>query len=212
MKVVILSGGNAPSIDLIEEELKDSSILICADSGANVLYKYSIIPDYLMGDFDSIDEKAFRHFDNCKECSVEKFPPEKDFTDTESVVEKALSFNPDEIVLLGCTGTRVDHMLGSIGMLLKCLKAGVRCYIKDDFNVIWLTDKSVKLKGKRKDTFSLHAYCDRVEDLSIYGAKYKLDNYLLKIGDSRCVSNEFLNEEVDITFSSGLLLVFYSKD
>lgn len=212
MKIVIVSGGKAPSLKLIKEELKNSSLLICADSGANSLYEYDIVPDYLMGDFDSIDKKVFEHFNNCKKCSIEKFPPEKDFTDTELVVEKALNFKPDEIVLLGCTGTRVDHMLGSLGMLLKCLKAGVKCYVKDEFNIIQLTDKSIKLKGNKGDTFSLHAYCNKVENLNIVGAKYKLDNYLLAIGDGRCVSNEFLNNEVDINFTSGNLLVFYSRD
>lgn len=212
MKIVIVSGGKAPSLKLIKEELKDSSFLICADSGANSLYKYDIVPDYLMGDFDSIDEEAFKYFNNCKKCSIERFPSQKDFPDTELVVEKALEFKPDEIVLLGCTGTRVDHMMGSLGMLLKCLKLGVKCYIKDEFNTIQLTDKSIKLRGNRGDTFSLHAYCNRVENLSIVGAKYKLNNYLLNIGDGRCISNEFLNDEVDITFTSGCLLVFYSRD
>jgi len=58
MKVIIISGGNPPSRELLQKEITDNAFLIGADSGANCLYKYNILPDLLVGDFDSIDEKA----------------------------------------------------------------------------------------------------------------------------------------------------------
>lgn len=62
MKAIIVSGGSAPSRKLIEEEIDEDSILICADGGANCLYEYKIIPDYLIGDFDSIDKNVLTFF------------------------------------------------------------------------------------------------------------------------------------------------------
>jgi thiamine pyrophosphokinase len=211
VKVTIVSGGTPPSLNLLKSELKSSSLLICADGGANCLYNYKINPDYLMGDFDSIDSNVLEFFKNSGTI-IEKYPEEKDFTDTEAVFYKAVEKNADEIVFLGCTGTRLDHVMGSIGMLKKSLDYGIKSYIKDENNSIELIDKESVIKGKRGEIFSLYAYCDVVEDLSIIGAKYELNNYKLKLGDSRTVSNEFMDEDVKIVFKSGQILLFRSKD
>ncbi len=212
MKVVIVSGGEAPSYELIRKELKNSSFLICADSGGNCLYEYKIVPNYLMGDFDSINRNALEFFGKSKECSIEAYPKDKDFTDTELVLNKALELGATEISLLGCTGTRIDHLMGNMGMLLRCLKLNVNAYIKDNNNYIQIVDKPIKIKGKKGETFSLQCYGDKVENLNIKGARYELNNYFLTIGDPRTVSNEFLDGEVEISFTSGNLIIFYSRD
>lgn len=97
MKVVIISGGMEPSRNLLMDELKDCNFLICADSGADCLYKYHIKPDILLGDFDSINKESFQYYKN--ECSnVLRYPKEKDFTDTELALSEALKLNVHEIV------------------------------------------------------------------------------------------------------------------
>lgn len=212
MKIVIVSGGNAPSYDLINNELKDSSILICADSGGDCLYKYNIVPSYLMGDFDSISKEALNFFSKYEKCSIEKYPVDKDFTDTELVFNKALELGSSEIVFLGCTGTRIDHLMGNIGMLLKCLNLNVKAYIKDDNNCIEITNKPIKIRGQKGEIFSLQAYCDIVKGLTIKGAKYELVDYNLPLGDARTISNEFIDSDVQINFHKGTLLIFHSKD
>ncbi|MCH3964033.1 MAG: thiamine diphosphokinase [Clostridium sp.] len=211
MKVTIVSGGNAPSQALLENELSSSSFLICADGGGNCLYKYNIKPDYLMGDFDSISAEALKFFKSSGSV-ISEYPAKKNFTDTEAVFSKAVELNADEITFLGCTGSRLDHFMGSMGMLKKSLEHGIRAYIKDENNSIEILDKSSIIKGKRGELFSLYAYCDIVENLNIIGAKYKLNNYNLTLGDSRTVSNEFLDGEVSVSFKSGLILLFRSRD
>lgn len=212
MKAVLISGGTPPSYELIDKELKNSDYLICADSGGNFLYKHQIVPNYLMGDFDSIDKDALDFFSKHKDCKVERVPKDKDFTDTEFIFSKAIKLGVTEIVFLGCTGTRIDHMMGNIGMLLKCLKLNIKAYIKDNYNSIQIADKPIMIKGVKGDTFSLHAYSNVVKGLTIKGARYELLNYDLALGDARTVSNEFLSSEVEIFFSNGIILIFYSRD
>jgi thiamine pyrophosphokinase len=212
MKIVIVSGGNSPSYELIREELKDSSFLICADSGGECLYRYNIIPNFLMGDFDSISREALEFFSTQENCIIDTYPKDKDFTDTELVLNKAIDLGASEIVFLGCTGTRIDHLMGNIGMLLRCLKINIKAYIKDNNNSIEITDKPIRIKKEKGMTFSLQAYCDKVEDLNIKGAKFELEHYDLTLGDPRTISNEVLNKDIDIDFKDGILLIFYSKD
>lgn len=211
MKVLIVSGGTAPSKELIQEQIKDNSLIVCADGGGNYLYNYKIIPQYLVGDFDSIDREALMFFKN-NNCKIEKYPKDKNFTDTEIALNKALDLKADEIVFTGCTGSRLDHVFANLGLLLKCNYLNVKGYIKDENNVIELLYGSKRIKGHKGETFSLHAYCDCVRNLSIIGAKYKLDNYNLYIGDGRTVSNEFLDNYVNITFDTGKLLLVRARD
>jgi thiamine pyrophosphokinase len=211
MKIVILSGGNPPSIGLLKEELMESSILICADSGANFLFQYDIIPDYLIGDFDSINPEALKYFYSSKS-SVEKYPVEKDDTDTQLALLKAVELNASTIVFLGCTGSRLDHTFGNLGLLLQCINLGIKASIRDDKNTIWLSDKPLEIIGKANEYFSLLAYGSDIDNLTIHGAKYNLNNYSLRLGSSLTISNMFIENKVSIMFNSGILMITKSFD
>lgn len=211
MKIVIVAGGKPPSFNLLNDEIRDCDLLIAADKGGEVLYNAGISPHILLGDFDSIDEKIFKYFETNLE-DIEIYPKEKDFTDTELALMKALEKEAKEIIFLGCTGSRLDHMLANLGLLKTCLDNGVDAYIKDDNNCVFLKDKNCSLKGEYGQILSFQAFGRHVEEFSIYGAKYDLKDYRLQFGDPRTVSNEFLNEDVRIEFKKGIVMVIYSKD
>lgn len=211
MKAVIVSGGSSPSLELVKEELKGETVIICADSGADCLYKYKINPDYLLGDFDSIEPSALDYFVK-QNCTILNYPKDKDYTDTQLALYKAKELGASVIVFLGCTGSRIDHTLGNLGLLLDCLRNGITAYIKDNNNVISITDKSIELFGNEGDYFSLIAYNSPVESLTISGAKFDLKDHLLNVGDPLTLSNEFLNAKVSIRFRKGVLLIIKSKD
>ena len=44
------------------------------------------------------------------------------------------------------------------------------------------------------------------------GCSYLLKNYTLYLGDNRTVSNEFLEEDIEVEFTKGKILVIFSKD
>lgn len=211
MKVIIISGGTPPSKELLVKEISGDTFIIAADSGANCLYLYNIRPDLLVGDFDSIDKKVLNYFEK-DNCTIDIYPKEKDFTDTEIAVKKALCMKPNEIVFLGCTGSRIDHMLGNIGMLKICLENGVNASIKDENNNIRLFSSGVSLNATVGTTFSVQSYGNEIIELTIEGAKYPLNNYNLKIGQSITISNEFAEPQVQLRFKSGILMVILSSD
>jgi thiamine pyrophosphokinase len=211
MKAVIFCGGKAPSKSLVEEELQDAKIIICADGGANYLYHYNIIPHILVGDFDSIKPEILDYYKNHTK-DILTYPVEKDDTDSEIALEKAFELGAEQVVFLGCTGSRIDHVFGNLGLLRRCLEAGVKAFIKDDNNSIFLIDNCISLKGEQGSYFSLQAYASMVKKLTIKGAKYPLFQYDLKVGDPITISNVFEVGEVEISFEEGLILVFYSKD
>ncbi|WP_373898494.1 thiamine diphosphokinase [Haloimpatiens sp. FM7315] len=211
MKVLIVSGGKKPSKALLKIEASNSDYIICADSGANAVKEADIRPNLLLGDFDSINNDTLEYFKK-ENCNIVTFPKEKDFTDSELAIRKAMELGASSLVLLGFTGTRVDHLLGNLGLLNLCLLKGIKATIKDDNNIIFLSDKPLKLSSLNKRIFSIQAYCEEVKGLTIKGAKYPLVNYDLKLGQPITISNEFLKGDVEINFKSGKILVIFSKD
>ncbi|MBE6055300.1 MAG: thiamine diphosphokinase [Clostridium sartagoforme] len=211
MKAVIISGGKVPSESLVFNQLKDSNLIIGADKGCEVLYKYNIKPDYILGDFDSANIDILNSIE-AKAGEKIKFKREKDYTDTEIAYNLAVEKGADEIILLGATGTRYDHSLSNLGLMLRGLKKNIKVKIIDDNNFIFLTDKPLTLKGNKGDTISFQAYCDEVKNFNIRGSKYDLTNFNLKLGDSITTSNEFLDNDIRITFDSGIVMVLYTND
>jgi thiamine pyrophosphokinase len=212
MKAIIIAGGTPPTKKLLTKEITKNTTIIAADSGANCLWRYKITPDYLIGDFDSIDHKILNFWLD-KNVIVEPYPTNKDFTDTELALKKAAQLKIKEITFLGCLGgKRVDHLLGTIGLLDKCIDLNIKSSLKDDYQTVTLLKKSALIHGKSGSIFSLQAYGETVKNLSIVGSKYILKNHFLKMGDALTLSNEFLKKKVKITFKSGKLLLITSLE
>lgn len=211
MKAIVVSGGEAPSKQLLLNEIRNSNLIIDADKGCGVLYSYNISPNYILGDFDSADKDIIKAME-VSGCEKIKYKKEKDFTDTEIAFNLAVEKGAKEIVLLRGTGTRYDHFLSNLDLMLRALKMSVILKITDDNNIIFLTDKSMILEGNKGDTMSFHAYCECVKNLNICGSKYDLINYDLCLGDGLTTSNEFIGNDIKITFDSGILMVLYTKD
>lgn len=211
MKALIVSGGRAPSEELLLGYRKYADIIIGADRGCEVLLKCNVVPTYILGDFDSASKETIEKLEEMGICKF-KYKKEKDYTDTELAFKLALDKGATEITLLGVTGTRYDHTLGNIGLLLKALRLDVKAEIVDDNNKIYLINKNTKFIGDLGDIISFQAYFQTVKGLSIKGAKYELNNYDLEIGESITTSNEFLDKQIEVSFEEGNLMVLHTKD
>jgi thiamine pyrophosphokinase len=207
MKIAIISGGTPPSLDLLKQEAVDCLYLIAADGGANCLCDYALFPHFVIGDLDSIKPSALEIIKK-NNISIDQYSENKDCTDTQLALDKAIMLGATKVVFLGCTGgDRIDHFFGNVGLLLICLEHNIEACIKDDGNIITILDKNITINGSKREIFSLHAYSDTVTDLSITNAKFNLSNYDLKLGNPLTLSNEFLNIPVRIEFKSGKLLL-----
>lgn len=211
MKTVIVTGGNKPSKELLCNYIKDADLIIGSDKGSEYLYDYGVKPQIVLGDFDSIDKEKLKKIEEEK-IEVIKFPPEKDYTDTEIAIMEAIKRGSSVIYLLGAIGTRIDHTLGNIGLLLTTKKKGAELIIVDDHNKMYLADKEMSIYGEYGETISFHALSDGVKDFNITGAKYNLDSYDMHLLYPRAICNEFLDTPINIKFKSGELLIIHSID
>lgn len=211
MNVAIVSGGTQPSKELLKKYLKEVDFIIAADKGCEYLYEYNIVPDLILGDFDSARSDILEKIEEqVKE--VMKFKPEKDYTDTEIAVIEAVKRGGRKIYLFGATGTRMDHTLGNIGLLLKARKKEVILEIIDNNNRMYLGNNRMILVGNRGENISFHALSDKVINFCIRGAKYNLENYEMDLLDPRAICNEFLETPIEICYEKGEVLIIHSTD
>ena len=211
MKILIIGGGAPPSNELLKKECENSDYIICADRGGEYIRAIGWLPNLLLGDFDSLNEDLLNYYLNSR-VTIERFPSKKDYTDTELCLHKAIELNPDKVTLLSCTGSRLDHVMGNIGLLKQLLDKNIKGYIKDDNNNIFLVKEPSEIYGTPGQIISFQAFSEKVTGLTVEGVAYPLNNYSLKSWSAYTVSNVFLNDRVNITFKSGILMIILPKD
>ena len=238
---IIVSGGDIQSDFAlyflkknIEKAGRENVRLIAADRGLEFFLDYLILPDVVIGDFDSLSEdgKNFLEMQNedipyggmlewklqkgeGKVVEVVRLRPEKDDSDTQSAMNYAIQNGAKEIVILGVTGNRVDHLMANFGLLILAQKQDTEVALADRYNYMKLIPSGTILKkaeqfGKYVSFFPLGG---DVTGLTLEGFKYPLDKYHLTTADSGLtVSNEISEEYAKVTYESGTLLMIMSRD
>ena len=238
---IIVSGGDIQSDFAlyflkknIEKAGRENIRLIAADRGLEFFPDYLILPDVVIGDFDSLSEdgKNFLEMQNedipyggmlewklqkgeGKVVEVVRLRPEKDDSDTQSAMNYAIQNGAKEIVILGVTGNRVDHLMANFGLLILAQKQDTEVALADRYNYMKLIPSGTILKkaeqfGKYVSFFPLGG---DVTGLTLEGFKYPLDKYHLTTADSGLtVSNEISEEYAKVTYESGTLLMIMSRD
>lgn len=214
-KTVIVSGGMLEE-DFVLPILKseETEFVIGVDKGLEFLYKHEIKPDYIVGDFDSVSRELVDYYREELNVPIREFNPVKDASDTEIALRLCLGLNRKSILILGGTGNRIDHLWANVQCLQIALQAGADARIVDSHNQIRLLDSDITLKKSEAfgTYFSLFPLEMPVDELSIRGAKYPLQNHFLKPSDSLCVSNEFAEDEVTISFVYGKVILMETRD
>ena len=214
MITFILAGGSM-SLPFLEEQLKSypDHVVIAADRGLESCEALGITPDFVIGDFDSLDPKVKERFVAGQE-RVTELNPIKDDTDTEAALHLAFEKTAGDIFILGGTGTRLDHVLGNISILAQGLCHGRRVLLLDEYNRIRLADApfSIKKSEQYGKYVSLLPLTTEVSGLTLEGMAYPLHKYTLRSDTSIGISNEILDEEARISFEQGILIVVESRD
>ncbi len=211
MKAVIVCNGSIRDYEVIQTLFEDAQFIISVDGGAGHLRRLGIIPDILLGDFDSADKEDINYFLE-QGVPTDCFPAEKDMTDSELAIESALEKGAEEIVLVGAVGTRFDHSMSNIFLLKKLMDKQVRACIADEYNRIYMYDKAFELDKLEGYKLSLIPVSERVTGVSTRGLKYPLVNATMTLGTSWGVSNEFVEERAGVAIGEGILLVCLSRD
>lgn len=211
MKVLIVTGGQVPSAKLLQKTLADGiEYIIAADSGAKVLLDHGIAFDLAVGDFDSLDGSSLEKINQNTE--VITYKVNKDFTDTEAAYHEAVRHGATEVVVLGATGTRMDHFMGNLALLQIALNEGVTVRLIDDHNELFLVNEACEINKRPGYNLSVFPFGGDVPDFSLSQVAYPLSHHHLTAASTLTVSNEFLDGPARLDFTSGTVLVIISRD
>jgi thiamine pyrophosphokinase len=211
--MVALIIANGDDVDKISLENLNIDYVICADGGLEKAEKLQVVPDLILGDFDSVNPDVLEKYK--KKSEIMKYPAEKDFTDMELSIEIAVKKGYKDIVLVGATGgPRLDHSLANMMLLEKYHQLGINIIIIDNKNKIQIiADNCNIMLNKKEGSFvSLIPLTENISGLTLEGFKYPLDRVVVKRGSTLCVSNEIILDKGRIILECGTALLFISRD
>lgn len=213
-KILIVTGGKIEDAFLLEHTKKERyAKIIAVDHGLIAVDRLQLSVDFIVGDFDSVSKDILDIYKD-KSTPIETFPTEKDKTDTQIAIELALMHNPSAIDIIGATGSRLDHVLGNIHLLILPMQLGIPASLLDPNNKIYLRNTSFSIRKEKQfgDFVSLLPFSEAVSGLTLEGFKYPLNHITLSAGTSLGISNEIKADEAVIEFTEGVLLVIEARD
>jgi thiamine pyrophosphokinase len=184
----------------------ESACVIAADAGAATALAFGITPDEVIGDFDSLDAATLGQLE-ASHVPIRTYPRDKDATDGQLAIERALELSPDALYLLGFLGgPRLDQLLANILLLTRI---EIPAVLLDERNECRLLrpHAAYQWTPEPSEVISLIPLTDAVQGVFTEGLRWPLNGDTLTRGDTRGVSNEPGAKRAYVRFASGLLLL-----
>lgn len=204
MKTALIFGG-APCDAKMQPRPSKADLIVCADAGIKLAQEMGIVPDQIIGDFDSWQGEL-------PEEMTQRYPVEKDDTDMLLAVKYALSQECRKIDIYGGLGGRLDHFLANVQVLRFLQQHGAEGVLLDEKHCITLQCGGSRRYPKRDGYFSLLCAGTVCRNVTISGTKYLLQNGDLHNFYPLGISNEIVEEYATVTIGEGELLVMYVKE
>lgn len=181
--------------------VEKDDFLIAADGGYAHLVKLQIVPDLLIGDFDSLSEQSYP-------CPIIKSNPIKDDTDLSLAISEGMKRGYTEFVVYGALGGRLEHSLANIQLMYGYLLKGAHITIVDGSLCLRaLMNQTLDFDESYAGYISVFAYDEVVLDL--IGFKYELHDYVLTNSHPLGIDNEFMHQPSQIVVKKGALFIIY---
>ena len=187
--------------------------LIGVDRGNLTLINQGLKPNIAVGDFDSVSADELARISVSAD-RVIKLPTHKDDTDLEVALTMAIREIPEsEIQIWGSLGGRLDHMMTNFYLPISeqfesfCQQISL---INEQNRIYYLKPGRHILKRQPDMKYIGFLQVDTQDTLSIEQAKYPLSasqNF-----KTIYASNEFIAEQMTVSFDYGHLIVIYSRD
>ncbi len=212
-KCIIVSAGDFTPVEIKKNE--DDFIIAC-DGGFAYLYQMGIMPDLIVGDFDSLPSMGVEVVQTLQEIMdldpyrVIKLPKEKDDTDTLYAVRKALSLGYKKLYLYGALGgNRVDHTFANIQVLQFIKHHGATGYIMAHDQMMLIAENEIiNFHKGMTGGLSVFSLSPVSKGVTITGTEYQVEDAIITSDFPIGVSNEFIiDEAANIGVREGSLLI-----
>jgi thiamine pyrophosphokinase len=210
VKVAVVLNGDEPGPDDLKL-LSACDAIVCADGAAQTLLKSNHPPTVIVGDMDSLKPDAYKWAD-ALDIPMERHKPDKDQTDGELALEKALGLGATSLLFLGGHGGRSAMFLSNLKLLRKCHDKGLEAsmvgrgeslrYIGAGQEHVWA--------GRTGATLNLLSI-DGDAVISLEGTVFDLKEATLARKDSKGVSNKIAKDAAKLRVHSGVVLAVVER-
>lgn len=197
MRAIVLLNGE-PYRGAIED---GGALVLCCD-GAYDWAKGRVHIDVNLGDYDSLSYVP-------DPPPAQVYPSEKNFTDGELALQRAMAAGADVIEFYGGGGGREDHFLGNLHLLYAACRRGVRAVMVTNYARIFAAEGSVELCGLQGKTVSIVPFGGPAHILESGGLYYPLPDTFV-YGSTRGISNVVTAERAYFK-TEGVVLVFVDE-
>ena len=207
-KCLIISGSPSDGIEFIKPRINSFDCVICADSGFEKAKALGIVPDIIVGDFDSYSGAL----NSCSE--IVRLNTHKDDSDTQHCVSLAVEKGYEHITVIGALGGRTDHLLANISLLKFAFDSGVSAVIESEAEIIhYISGCGIELNGFSGHTFSvLPVFCDSVTVSYEGEVEYPADKLEIKASQASLgLSDIAKSDRMYIRAESGNAVVMIQK-
>lgn len=209
-RTIIVANGEPPTVTDVSRWWRPGDRLIAADGGAKTALSLGLVPHVVIGDMDSLDDGVHDQLVR-QGCHLVSYPAEKDETDLELALLRAVEEGTTEIVLLGALGGRLDQLLANVLLLTLPELASVSVRLADSEQEAFIvhgTDE-VTVEGLVGDILSLIPLNGNASGVYTQGLKWPLAGDTLLAGPARGVSNVIVSLPVRVRVKEGTLLVVH---
>ena len=210
-RVIIFANGEIPSLENARLLLHPDDHVICADGGSRHALALGITPNLVIGDMDSVDKQQWQELKNAG-VPIELFPRDKNETDLELALNRAIELEPQEIIIVAALGGRLDQTFGNTALLSDARLSAVDVCLDDGVEEIFFCRDLGEVHGRGGDTVSLIPWGNPVQGVQTQGLKWPLHNETLYPEKTRGISNEMTGEVASIKITTGLLLVIHRRE
>jgi len=212
LRAIIFANGVLNNIRDVRDIILPDDLIIAADGGTAHCLALGIKPSIVVGDLDSLNPDYLKSLQTSG-TEIISYPANKDQTDLELALQKAVELGCDEILVLGALGARWDMTIANL--LLPALSDFSKVTIRliDGHQEIFLLrgEGELTFKGKKGDMVSLVPLGKDAEGVTLRGLEYPLKDDVLKFGATRGISNVLINDTATVYLKKGLLLCIHTQ-
>ncbi len=206
-EILLAAGGKPPAGFWFKEVAADKKIW-AIDKGLEICQNCGILPEFLIGDFDSAKNSSVRQAENAG-IKIERQPVEKDFTDTELALIRAEECGKDFAVLTGAFGGRADHFYN---LLFVCAAANLKICIADEREILFfITGKDFAEVNffQKPLAVSLLPIDEICGGVNLTGVRWELHDKKIFRNKSLSISNRPTSDKIKISVATGTLAVYF---
>jgi thiamine pyrophosphokinase len=210
-RIIIFANGEIPNLEKSRLLLQPDDYIICADGGTHQALVLSLMPNLVIGDMDSISEERWQELEKAG-VPIELFPRDKNETDLELALQRAIKLEAKEIIIIAALGGRIDQSLANIALLANPLHASCSIRLDDGVEEIFFCRDQAQVQGRSGDIVSLLPWGNPVYGVQTQNLKWSLDDETLYPEKTRGISNEMTSDAASVSIQSGLLLIIHRRE